>query len=469
MAQIASLSCPSARYKPPRPQSIPAVAALIRALWRGDGDLLGLLPDYAYRVPMGPLGYSRRSTFIVNDPDLVREVLTERPERFPKSDLMVNALEPLIGDSIFVSGGDVWRRQRAMIDPSFSAMRINRAFEAMSAAVDDCERSWDKAAEGEQTLSLDLAMSQLTADIICRTVFSISLASDTAREVFDAFTRFEKKVAQVKIMRLIWDKAWTRVPQEAEVLEACGIIRSRLEALVDRHLQAAPGTFNDIASSVIDARDAETGEGFTRDELVDQLGVMFLAGHETTASALTWAFFILATRPEIAARLRGELDAVIGDGPVTIEHTKALSYTRNVFRETLRLYPPITFLPRVAAEDCTLGGRSLRRGALIMVAPWTLQRHQSVWNDPDIFDPDRFLPGGEAAEKSGAYIPFGQGPRICVGQAFAMVESVLILARLMRRYDLLIEQPDAVRPAARLTTRPQQEIACRVRLIDRAL
>ncbi|MFC7477571.1 cytochrome P450 [Dankookia sp. GCM10030260] len=447
-------------YIPPRPISRPALIALIRVALRGDGNLLALLPAAAYRMEIGPLGWSRRSTLIVNRPDLVRQVLLDPDGIFPKSDLMVNALEPLIGDSIFVSSGETWRRQRAMIDPSLTLMRVNRAFPAMEAGAALCEATLAERAGRGERFSLDLTMSHLTADIICRTVFSTGLEHSAAHDVFDAFTVFERSVAQVEIRRLIMDKAWTRIPQKPDVLEACRLIRGHLGVLLDGHL-AAGASFDDIASKVVEARDG-TGRAFTREELIDQLGVLFLAGHETSASALTWVFFILATQPALVTRLRAEIAEVVGDGPIEFEHTKRLTFIRNVFRETLRLYPPITFLPRIANEATMLGETRVRRGALIMVAPWVLHRHRGYWKDPDVFDPDRFLPEREAEMTPGAYLPFGTGPRICAGAAFATIEAVLLIARLFRAFDFHVEAPERVEPAARLTTRPVEQVMCRV-------
>lgn len=452
----------STLFHPPRPSLLPPIAALARTLRRGDGDLLSLLPAQAYSMDVGELGYSRRSIKLINDPALIREILEDPGEIFPKSDLMVGALEPLIGDSIFVSDGAKWRRQRAMIDPAFSLMRLNLAFAAMTAAVDDYEARLDALAHSGEAFSLDLAMSHLTADIICRTVFSVSLQSDVAREVFEDFAVFERNVAQVKIWRLIVDPAWTQARQDPAVLAACGRIRRHLGDLIDTHL--APGDrFNDIASAVIAARDAETGQPFTREELIDQLGVFFLAGHETTASALTWAFYILASRPELLARVRDEIADTVGEGPISFEQAKKLPFIRNIFKETLRLYPPITFMPRVALKAASIGRYRLRRGALVMIAPWTVQRHCRYWRDPDGFDPDRFSPEREGEILPGAYIPFGHGPHTCVGAGFAAVESALILARLARRFDFTISEPECVAPAARLTTRPREQIIAHVR------
>lgn len=450
-------------YVPPRPSRLPPVMALLRTVWNGEGDLLSLLPGAAFAMDAGELGYSRRSIKLFNDPELVRQILYDADGIFPKSDLMVGALEALIGDSIFVSDGAKWRRQRAMIDPAFSKMRLTHAFKAMQQAVDAYVERLHSSAERGEILSLDRIMSELTADIICRTVFSTSLDTQISRDVFDDFEVFERGVAQVKIWRLIMDPAWTKVPQSEDVLAACKRIRHHLGGLIDTHTGADADRFDDIASAVISARDAETGEPFTRDELIDQLGVFFLAGHETTASALTWAFYMLAMCPEILARLRSEVDAVAEGEELTYEATRSLTYTRAIFRETLRLYPPITFMPRVALKATRIGTYKVRKGALLMISPWTLHRHTRYWADPDCFDPDRFMPDREKEVLPGTYIPFGSGPHTCVGAGFAAIESALILGRLTRAFDFSPVETGGVRPAARLTTRPSQEIQVRVR------
>ena len=448
-------------YEPPHPSGRSALVSLVRAMGRDRGDLLSLIPGAAYRMPIGPLGWSRRSTVVVNAPDLVRRVLIEERERFPKSDLMVNALDPLIGDSMFVSEGETWRRQRRMMDPSMSQMRIDRAFPAMQAGIDAATTELSDLAQRRAPFSLDLLMSHLTADIICRTVFSTSLFTATTHEVFDAFSLFERSVAQVNILRLIVDPAWTKPPQRPDVLNACSQIRRHLGDLLDTHLGANEGQFDDIATSVIAARD-KAGVRFTRAELIDQLGVLFLAGHETSASALTWVFYILAMRPDLVRRIRDEVRNIAADGPIGLEHVKRLTFVRNVFRETVRLYPPITFLPRVATHATRLGDFPIKRGALVIVSPWVMHRHEKLWQEPHRFDPDRFAPDREASIQPGAYLPFGLGPRVCSGAAFATVEATLLIARLVRSFDFSVEPNQTVRPAARLTTRPAQQIRCRV-------
>ena len=445
-------------FRPPRTRPLPELPSLLRVLWRGDGDLLSLVPAKAYRLPVCTLGQTRRSIVMVSDPALVRRLMTDDLERYPKSDLMQDALRPLIGDSIFVSGGAVWERQRRMINPAFTHMKVSTAFHAMQAAVQDAIPGLDRQCTSGEPLSLDLMTSHLTADAITRTVFSTPLSSNTARAVFESFIVFERSVAQVKLLPMIVAPAFANTPQSPEVLAACARIRELLGQLVDDHAKAQR---DDIAASIREGRD-EAGQAFTRDELIDQIGVMFLAGHETTASALTWILYLTSLVPAVRERLRREIREVAGDGPLTYEHTREMQYVRNVFRETLRLYPPITFMPRVALEADVIGGKRIRRGALIMISPWVMHRHQALWRDPDAFDPDRFAAERESDIVPGSYIPFGQGPRICVGQAFAHTEAVLMLAELLRRYDFAPLEPGAVRPVARLTTRPAQQILCRV-------
>ena len=450
-------------FEPPRPKSLGPLSALLRAAFTGDSNLIGLLPKEAYTMKIGNLGYSRRSIVIINDADEVRKILTDPLDIYPKNDLMVGALAPLVGESIFVSSGDKWRKQRAMVAPAFNHMKLSLAFDAMKAAVDNYETVIDNHINADESFSLDLAMSHLTADIICRTVFSTPLQSDIAREVFDAFTIFEKSVAHVEIRRLIMEPAWSEIPQPDTVLDACERIRTHLGKLVDGHLKEN-ANYDDIANAIINARDAESGEPFSRKELIDQLGVFFLAGHETTASALTWGFYVLATRPDILDGIRQEVERVTEGSPIGFQHIRNLHFTTSIFKESMRLYPPITFIPRVAAKSTTIGKRNIKKGAMVMIAPWVIHRHHDYWENPDSFDATRFMPHREKEINPNTYMPFGLGPRVCVGANFATIEATLILARLAMRYDFSIEPEQTITPVARLTTRPREQVQIRAAL-----
>ena len=450
-------------YRPPAPVPTTPVRALFGAMLTRGRDLLSLMPEEAYRVMVAEVGRTRRKIVLVNDPAIVRDILTEQAERYPKNDLMVGALAPLVGEGVFVSSGEKWRRHRAMIDAAFSHMRVNRAFERMQASLDDFEAELDVSAESGKVFSLEEAMSRVTADIISRTIFSESLRSDKAREIFEAFAQFQNSVANVQVLRLWLGRAWAEVKQPTAAVESAGQIRRYLGALIDERLAEGEVSAADIAEDVIAARDPVTAAAFTREELVDQIGVFFLAGHETTAGALAWAFFILSQSGETAERMRAEIDRIAGPGPIGFEAAKKLVFVRSVFRETLRLYPPLAFIPRVSLEDGRIGEIAVPRGAMIMISPWIMHRHRILWRDADRFDPTRFLPEREGELPQNAYLPFGLGHRVCVGAAFATIESTLILARLMRRYDFETLNLADVRPVTRLTTRTAEDIRVRIR------
>lgn len=454
----------SAGYRPPAPYPRSALTSLLRVTVRGERNLLSLLPAAAYRMRIGRLGWSRRGILLVNDPALVAEVLRDAEQIFPKNDLMVGALEGLVGNSMFVASGKAWHGQRRMIEPAFSHMRIDRAFAPMLAAVNDHVALLHVAAAQQEVLSLDKMLSRLTADIVCRTIFSTSLDTAIARSVFDDFLIFERSCASVDIGKLLFGRPFAAIGQPQAVQAACRRIRAHIGDLLDARPPQDPAAPDDLAQALVSARDPETGAGFTREELIDQLGVFFLAGHETTASALTWAFFVLAMQPAMVARIRSECAAVRDAEPLNLQQLRRMPFTRNVFREALRLYPPITFIPRVALRDTVIGGFPVRRGNMIMIAPWSLHRHADLWSHPDQFDPDRFVAEQDRAHAAGAYIPFGLGPRVCVGAAFANMEATLILARLTECFDFMVLDPEAVRPAARLTTRPEHEIRVRLSL-----
>ncbi|MEO0428469.1 MAG: cytochrome P450 [Pseudomonadota bacterium] len=454
---------PDALYRPPAPFPASPLGALFRAISSMERDLITLLPGAAYREPIFWPGYSRRGIYVVNEPALVAEVLGDARAFYPKNELMVGALAPLVGDGIFISEGAVWERQRRMIDPAFAHMRINQAFQHMAAAMADAEARFDRAADAGDILHLEAELSHLTADIMFRTIFSKTFTGELSLRVFEAFARFQKACANVSLRHLLLTPSGAEIRQPRAAQTAAAEIRSLVDQMLETRLALEPKDQpDDIARDIIAARDPETGAGFTRDEMLDQLAVFFLAGHETTASSLTWSLFILAEVPEIAARVRAEVAETCGDGSLTAATVKRLAFTRNVFRETLRLYPAVTFLAREAREARRLGPVNLPKGAMLLVSPWVIQRHEALWPNADRFDPDRFAPGREDAMPQGAYLPFGQGARLCVGVAFAMMEAGLIIAAMLRRYRIEALEADRVRPVARLTTRPAREIAIRL-------
>ncbi|MEO1686654.1 MAG: cytochrome P450 [Pseudomonadota bacterium] len=348
-------------YRPPAPLPRSPVGALVHHVLDRERDLLTLLPRDAYRRRVGRLGRSRRTILLVNDPAAVREVMIDRADAFPKNDLFDGALSPLVRDSVFNSHGDRWRHQRALIEPAFAHMHVRRAFEAMSAACDDAETRLDAAAAAGRPVALDAAMSRVTADVVFRALFSESLESDAARDIFEAFAEYQATVAQISPARLILGRPFATPPAPEACRAACERIRARLRDWIAERLEAPAR--EDIVGALIAARHPQTGARFDLEELVDQIGVFFLAGHETTAGALTWALFMLSQDPAPAERLRAETHDAAGDGTVTLDHVKRLNRARAAFREAMRLYPPLPFLPRIALEATRIAGARVPRGA----------------------------------------------------------------------------------------------------------
>ncbi len=449
-------------FRPPAPTPRSRLTTLLKLAVLRERNILQMLPKQAYTLHMSSVSFGKRPIYIVNHPETIREIMVKKVANYPKSDLMVGALKPLVGDGIFISGGEKWVRQRRMIDPAFAHMRIRAAFQAMIEATDDFENHFDELSASGAPVSIEEEMSHLTADIVFRTMFSQPIESEAARSVFRAFATYQNSVAQVETRHILHSRPWQDIAQPPEVLKMCDHIRESFGGLIDKRLEDRDTDFNDIVADLITAKDNESGESFSREELIDQIAVFFLAGHETTASVLTWALFILSQQPHIVRRMREEVDRVAGDGPVTFEHTRAMTLVRDVFRETMRLYPPVSFITRIANDDDKLRSYNIAKGTMMVISPWLIHRHKHFWKNPEYFDPDRFSAEREKEIMPGSYLPFGLGPRVCTGASFATAESTLILARLIRRYDFETLSPERVHPTAKLTTRPVKSIYCRI-------
>ena len=256
------------------------------------------MPKIAYQTMIKEVGWTRRKIILVNDPEIVQHIMTAEVADYPKSDLMAGALAPLVRDSVFVSNGEVWERQRRVISPAFSHMRLGNAFTSMAAAIDLYEETFDRYAETGEEFSLEAAMSNLTADIICRTIFSKTLGGEAAQRVYKAFADFQDSVANVRVFRLWLGRAFDDISQPVAVTRAATEIREQIGVMLDEREADTRSDLSDIAGDIMKATDPRDGSAFTREELVDHIGVFFLAGHETTAGALAWAFYILAHQPD---------------------------------------------------------------------------------------------------------------------------------------------------------------------------
>ncbi|MFN4193007.1 MAG: cytochrome P450 [Tabrizicola sp.] len=439
---------------PPKPVPRADRVSLFGHLRAFRRDILSAQPARLYRAWMAEFRTPFFESYLCNDPDLVRRVLDERPQDFPKSDRVTEGLRPLLGRSVFVTNGEEWLRQRRIIDPAFEGGRLREAFPAILAAA---EAAVARMGEGE--VEVELAASHAAADVIFRTLFSLPIEDRVAQAVFHEFRAYQRSAPILNLGAFLRLPPWVPRLHRGATRRSARAIRGLIaELTAERAAAIAAGTApEDLATKIMTTPDPVTGERFGTAEMVDQVAIFFLAGHETSASALGWALYLLATHPEVQERVAAEAGTLRPE----FGTLGTLRLTRDVFREALRLYPPVPMLVRETLRPEAFRGRKVRRGAQVVISPWHLHRHERLWEKPDAFDPDRWVGEAREAARDG-YLPFSRGPRVCPGAGFAMLEGTLILAHLVRgfRFQAL---PDRVPvPVAHLTVRARDGIWLRV-------
>ncbi len=458
------MTCPVHPPKPPARADRVSLLTYLRLFRR---DILSAQPARLYRAWMAEFRTPFFRSYMVNDPALIRLVLNERPDDFPKSDRVGEGLRVLLGQSVFVTNGETWKRQRRIIDPAFEGGRLKETFPAMVAAAQAAvarmaASAWGSAGATAGMVEVEEQASHAAADVIFRTLFSIPIEHEIASAVFQEFRRYQRSQPILNLAAFLPLPRWMPRFHRRATRASAAAIRALITRLTEaRAAEIAAGTApDDLATKIMTTRDPVTGQGFTPAEMVDQVAIFFLAGHETSASALGWALYLLALDPAIQDRVAQEA-AALGDAP-EFSDVNRLRLTRDVFRETLRLYPPVPMLVRENRCPEEFRGRKVAKGAQVVLSPWHLHRHERLWAEPDAFDPDRW--GGEAARVSAreAYMPFSAGPRVCTGAGFAMVEGVLLLAMLVRAFRFgRIAGADPM-PVAHLTVRAKDGIRLKV-------
>ncbi|MFN3722228.1 MAG: cytochrome P450 [Paracoccaceae bacterium] len=442
---------------PPKPTPRPDRVSLWRYLRLFRHDILSAQPARLYRAWMAEFRTPFFRSYMCNDPHLIELVLKSRPDDFPKSNRIREGLNPLLGNSVFVTNGEVWKRQRRIIDPAFEGGRLRDTFPAMWQAA---EATTARLSEG--TVEVEEEMSHAAADVIFRTLFSIPIEHQTAQAVFHEFRAYQRTQPILNLAAFLPLPRWFPRMHRRATLQSAAKIRALITAMTTaRASEIAQGTApDDLATKIMQTADPHTGETFNTEEMVDQVAIFFLAGHETSASALAWALYLLATHPEAQARVAAEA-ASLPDSPDFAAMSR-LKFTRDVFRETLRLYPPVPMMVRENTCPETFRDRPVAPGAQIVLSPWHLHRHERLWTNPDGFDPDRWSRDDNKTCARDAYLPFSAGPRVCTGAGFAMVEGPLLLAHLIRGWQVDALENDIPVPVAHLTVRAANGIRLRL-------
>ncbi|GAP38681.1 cytochrome P450 family protein [Piscinibacter sakaiensis] len=484
-APAASGGCPHAAaplFHPAYPQPRANRAGGWRLFFQARHSWLHALFERSYRMKMGEVRLFGHPVYMVNEPAWVRHAMVDAVARYPKHRLLGRALEPLLGRSIFTTNGALWQRQRRMMDPAFAQARMAVAFPRMLQAGQAMLARLQALPDGAEP-DMEIEMTHVTADIIFRTILSAPMEGEDARRIFAAFAEFQALAPRLTLP-VVYGLGWLApliVPfwqvrrsrrAAAEIRGLLGaIIRPRYDArrAADAAAAASAGDTaaradaapRDILDSLLDARD-DAGLPMDFEELLDEVAMLFLAGHETSASALTWALHLLANAPEVQRRLADEVDRVLGDREPGPDDLRELVFTRQVFRETLRLFPPVGFFAREAAEDDRMRDKAVPRGATVTISPWLIHRHREWWSHPDAFDPDRFDTEAGRASLRHAYLPFGLGPRVCIGANFALQEATLLLAMLARQHRVEPVPGHVPEPVGRLTVRSANGVRLRL-------
>ncbi len=448
------------KFTPPYPKPYKSKLAVFVNMPFNLGSLINGFMEKFYTMKMGKIKSPRTDFWIVNDTASVKRIMEKEPDNFPKSQMLHEMLEPLLGESIFTTNGDKWKNQRKMMNPSFTHTNLRRVFNTMNDAVsvlmsniEDCDVS--------KPVHIDPLMTHVTADIIFRTILSTNLSKVDAAEVLESFDVFQKHSQITNVLNLF------KLPKgfsEKNVKKASLRIRNIFEPIIKKRFDEFHSDKNkvehqDILDSLLKAKHPETGESFGLKELVDQMGIMFLAGHETSATALTWTLYLISKCPHMQQQAFEEIKQSEINGKISFESIKNLKILKSAFMESLRLYPPVSFLPREVKNDGTcIRDQEFDAGTEIVISPWLIHRSSNHWQDPHSFCPARFGNEAQAESVKNSFIPFGKGQRVCVGAGFAYQEALLILANILSKYKVENPKGQTPKPVSRATTRPKNGI-----------
>ncbi|ECL2775240.1 cytochrome P450 [Campylobacter jejuni] len=408
------------------------------------------LYERSYKMQTGYVKMPNFDLYVINDTKEVKRMMVDEVREFPKSAFLHELLSPLLGESIFTTNGEVWKKQRELLRPSFEMTRINKVFNLMSEAVADMMDRFSKY-PNHAVIEVDEAMTFITADVIFRTIMSSKLNEEKGKKILNAFVTFQEQSVHTAMRRMFRFPKWlSYVLGDRKRAKAGDVIRQVLSDIIKpRYDMADNAEFEDILGSLLLVVDADTNKRFSFEEILDQVAMLFLAGHETTASSLTWTLYLLSLYPKEQEKAYEEITQVLQGGAIEISHLRQFKYLINIFKESLRLYPPVGFFAREAKKDTQVRDKLIKKDSGVVIAPWLIHRHEEFWTNPHGFNPSRF----EGEYKKDAYLPFGVGERICIGQGFAMQEAILILANILKTYKLELEEgfvPDVV---GRLTVR----------------
>jgi cytochrome P450 len=436
-----------ARTLPPGPRGMP-ILGMLPAVRR---DPTGVFLRAAQRF--GDVVYFRigpRRGYLITNPADVRHVLQDNARNYHKSPLY-EKLRTTLGNGLLTSEGEFWLRQRRIAQPAFHRQRVATLASVMAESARETAHQWERIASGGQPVDVAEEMMGLTRTVVLRALLGADLGPFT-ETIDEAWTVINERIGES-----FWSLGFTDTlptPKYRRFQAALALLRSAVDHVINERRQH-PSDGADLLSMLLTARDEETGEGMSDEQLRVEVTTFLLAGQETTSLALTWTWYLLSQHPAAQRRLEDELDAVLDGRPPEYADLVSLPYTRMVIDEAMRLYPPAWGFSRQALNDDALGGYRLPQGWLAFVIPYVLHRLPEFWPDPEVFDPSRFSPEQSAERPKFAYLPFGAGPRQCNGNQFALIEAQLSVATLAQSYRLHLVPQHKVEPWPLITLRPR--------------
>lgn len=427
----------------------------------GRTNLLSMWPDSAYQMKIFTARLLRQHYFVCNSPDTVRQVFLDQHDNYDqKGPQMRSALEPLLGDGLFVSDGDLWKERRAYCSPAFENELLPYYANIMTECCKEVSERWSTLPPNTEVDMLN-EMARLTARIIGRTVFGDETSDEEAAQVVQGFSEYQHNIEQLSLADTFGLPFLRKLTNPVKRYR-CKTSGKRVHEVIDKIIarqeaQTSSKKFS-LISLFVDGHKGRDGtvQGCPLSRLAarNEAIVMFMAGHETTANVLAWTWYLLDHNPRVAAKLHEELDSVLAGRTPTLDDVPNLPYTRAVFEETMRLYPPVPLLSRQARAEDQIRRRPIEKNSVILVIPWLLHRHVDFWEAPNHFIPERFLPGNPRPDKF-IYLPFSVGRRVCLGMRFGLTEGILCIATLAQAFQARVKPNHEVKIECRLTLRPQ--------------
>lgn len=410
------------------------------------------------RYVAGPPGPMRIIAYGIAHPDGIQQVLAGNADRYSKQDAAYNEIRALVGDGLLTSEGADWRRQKRLIQPLFTHSRVAGYVDMMAQESAELVERWNRMRQKDGTVDLHSEMTRFSLRVVCRALFGADV-DKIVPVLKDNVPYLSKKAFTRSLAPVHIPHDWP-TPGNLHINRATKEVYDVVDQLIaDR--RATPSGSDDLLSRLLNAQDPEGGTGLTDAEVRDQALIFLLAGHETTATSLTFTLHLLGLHPDIQQKVRDEAAEVLGDRLPNHADTKALTYSTMAIKEAMRLYPAVYAIPRLIMKEDEVSGYTLPVGAVAAVSPWVTHRHPDFWDDPETFDPERFTPDKEKARHRYAYFPFGGGPRACIGQYFSMLESIVMTPVLVRAFEFT-SPPGPVKLFTGITLRPNQPMPCRI-------